>query len=134
MKKKLINIYWFKRDLRLEDNEPLYEASKQSEKLLLIYFLEDKLISDPHYSNFHWNFVKQSIEDINLSIGKKSILFLNCDPIEGFKKISEKYKIKSIYSHMETASSPFLPRAYLNISYSSYFRFFFSSYPKNIII
>ena len=102
MKKKLINIYWFKRDLRLEDNEPLHEASKQSEKLLLIYFLEDKLISDPHYSNFHWNFVKQSIEDINLSLGKKSILFLNCDPIEGFKKISEKYKIKSIYSHMET--------------------------------
>ena len=92
MKKKLINIYWFKRDLRLEDNEPLHEASKQSEKLLLIYFLEDKLISDPHYSNFHWNFVKQSIEDINLSLGKKSILFLNCDPIEGFKKISEKYK------------------------------------------
>ena len=102
MKKKLINIYWFKRDLRLEDNEPLHEASKQSEKLLLIYFLEDKLISDPHYSNFHWNFVKQSIEDINLSLGKKSILFLNCDPIEGFKKISETYKIKSIYSHMET--------------------------------
>ena len=102
MKKKLINIYWFKRDLRLEDNEPLHEASKQSEKLLLIYFLEDKLISDPHYSNFHWNFVKQSIEDINLSLGKKSILFLNCDPIEGFKKISQKYKIKSIYSHMET--------------------------------
>ena len=102
MKKKLINIYWFKRDLRLEDNEPLFEASKQSEKLLLIYFLEDKLISDPHYSNFHWNFVKQSIEDINLSLGKKSILFLSCDPIEGFKKISETYKIKSIYSHMET--------------------------------
>ena len=86
MKKKLINIYWFKRDLRLEDNEPLYEASKQSEKLLLIYFLEDKLISDPHYSNFHWNFVKQSIEDINLSLGKKSILFLNLIQLRDSKK------------------------------------------------
>ena len=99
--KKINKYYWFKRDLRLEDNEPLHEASKQSENFCS-FILEDKLISDPHYSNFHWNFVKQSIEDINLSLGKKSILFLNCDPIEGFKKISEKYKIKSIYSHMET--------------------------------
>ena len=102
MNKKSINIYWFKRDLRLYDNEPLHEASLQGEKLLLVYFLEDKLINDPHYSSFHWNFVKQSIEDINVCLGKKSILFLNCDPIKGLKKISEIYNIKSIYSHKET--------------------------------
>ena len=102
VKKIPINIFWFKRDLRILDNKPLYEASKKNRKLLLVYFLEENLINDPHYSNFHWDFIKQSIEDINISLGKKSILFIRCDPIEGLKKISEIYEIKSIYSHIET--------------------------------
>ena len=102
VKKIPINIFWFKRDLRILDNKPLYEASKKNRKLLLVYFLEENLINDPHYSNFHWDFIKQSIEDINISLGKKSILFIRCDPTEGLKKISEIYEIKSIYSHIET--------------------------------
>ena len=97
-----INVFWFKRDLRILDNLPLFEASETDAKLLLIYVIEDSLLNDKHYSDIHWDFIKQSIDDINKSLGKKSILFVRSDVISALKKINKKFKIQSIYSHQET--------------------------------
>ena len=102
MKLNKINIFWFKRDIRLIDNLPLYHATKNKIPTLLVYFLEEELIKDPHYSDIHWNFVKESIKDIDISLGKKSVLFIKSDPIEAIKKIREKYDINSVFSHQET--------------------------------
>ena len=35
-----INVFWFKRDLRVLDNLPLFEASKKDSKLLLICVID----------------------------------------------------------------------------------------------
>ena len=40
-----------------------------------MYILEEELINDPHYGDIHWNFVKESIKDIDTTLGKKSVLF-----------------------------------------------------------
>ena len=63
--KEEINVVWFKRDLRLEDNEAIYNAFNSNKRTLFLYVLEPSLISDVHYDNRHWNFIKQSIEDLN---------------------------------------------------------------------
>ena len=63
--KEPINIFWFKRDLRLLDNEPLNNAVSQKEKLILIYCFEPSLKKNKHYSTKHWNFIKESINDLN---------------------------------------------------------------------
>ena len=97
-----INIYWFKRDLRIIDNEPLYELSKKNKPILLLYVLEKSLINDKHYSELHWNFIKQSLEDINQYLGKKLILFIKSDVITALTKIKKKIRIDTIHSHMET--------------------------------
>ena len=97
-----INVFWFKRDLRVLDNLPLFEASKKDSKLLLICVIEDSLLNDKHYSDIHWDFIKQSVDDINKYLGKKSILFVRSDVISALKKINKKFKIQSIYSHLET--------------------------------
>ena len=97
-----INIYWFKRDLRIIDNEPLYELSKKNKPILLLYVLEKTLINDKHYSELHWNFIKQSLEDINQYLGKKFILFIKSDIITALTKIKKKFRIDTIHSHMET--------------------------------
>ena len=68
--KEPINIFWFKKDLRLLDNDPLNNALSQKEKLLLIYCFEPSLKKNKHYSNRHWNFVKESINDLNIYLKK----------------------------------------------------------------
>ena len=102
MNKNKINIYWFKRDLRLIDNEALYNATTDSYPILLGYFLDSDLVKDKHYSDIHWNFVKQSILDINKNFKKPMVLFVKCHTLIGLQKLNDLYNINAIYSHYES--------------------------------
>ena len=102
--KEPINIFWFKRDLRLLDNEPLNNAVSQKEKLLLIYCFEPSLKKNKHYSTRHWNFIKESINDLNIYLKNidTHIHTYNKEITDVLKEIQEKFIVKKIFSHNET--------------------------------
>ena len=102
--KEPINIFWFKRDLRLLDNEPLNNAVSQKEKLLLIYCFEPSLKKNKHYSTKHWNFIKESINDLNIYLKNidTHIHTYNKEITDVLKEIQEKFLVKKIFSHNET--------------------------------
>ena len=102
--KEPINIFWFKRDLRLLDNEPLNNAISQKEKLLLIYCFEPSLKKNKHYSTRHWNFVKESINDLNIYLKNVEtwIHTYNKEINDVLKEIQDKFLVKKIFSHNET--------------------------------
>jgi deoxyribodipyrimidine photo-lyase len=102
--KEPINIFWFKRDLRLLDNEPLNNAVSQKEKLLLIYCFEPSLKKNKHYSTKHWNFIKESINDLNIYLKTidTHIHTYNREITDVLKEIQEEFIIKKIFSHNET--------------------------------
>ena len=102
--KEPINIFWFKRDLRLLDNGPLNNAVSQKEKLLLIYCFEPSLKKNKHYSTKHWNFIKESINDLNIFLKNidTHIHTYNKEITDVLKEIQEKFIVKKIFSHNET--------------------------------
>jgi deoxyribodipyrimidine photo-lyase len=104
-----INVVWFKRDLRLRDNSVLQAALSDDVPVLLLYVFEPFVMADPHYSNRHWQFVWQSLEDINTQL--KNLLKENSfikvkvlygEVVEILKEIHQKRGIKGLYSHEET--------------------------------
>ena len=73
MNKEKINLIWLKRDIRLHDNEAISSAIKSGKRFLIFYAFEKILLHDLHYNERHWDFIKQSIVDINKElIGYKS--------------------------------------------------------------
>ena len=98
-----INIVWFKRDLRLTDHRPLKEAIESGLPLLLIYIFEPELLEDSHYSERHWKFVYQSINDLNhqLAAFQTELVMLKGEPTEVLAKILSITTVHSIYSHEE---------------------------------
>ena len=56
-----ISIVWLKRDLRLSDNDAIYNALQLQKRTLLIYAFEPILINDKHYSERHWILLKNSL-------------------------------------------------------------------------
>ena len=102
--KPIINLYWFKRDLRLLDNVPLQMALDDEHPTLLFYLFEPKLYSENHYSERHWNFIKESITDLNTQLKKyeTKIHVYRLNPVNFLKKIIKKYRVNKIYSHIET--------------------------------
>ena len=59
---KEINILWFKKDLRIFDNEALCEALKDND-ILPIYIIEFDIWSQNTHSDRQWQFCKESLID-----------------------------------------------------------------------
>lgn len=102
--KEQINIVWLKRDLRLHDNEAIYNAVKDGKRFLILYVFESILLNDPHYNKRHWDFIKQSIHDINLELQliNSQVLAINSDIKNAINQIQNFYKIHTVFSHQET--------------------------------
>jgi deoxyribodipyrimidine photo-lyase len=103
-KGKDISIVWLKRNLRLHDNEGIYRALKQGIPVLLLYAFEPSLQQDPHYSQRHWDFIKQSITDLNreLTPYRTRVLAVEEEVIPLFSKLQQFWQIRNLYSHQET--------------------------------
>ena len=104
MSKPIINLYWFKRDLRIIDNVPLQMSCDEEGPTLLFYLFEPLLVNDSHYSKRHWNFVKESIIDVNKSLDKykTKVHCYELDVISFLKRVSKYFTINKIFSHTET--------------------------------
>ncbi|WP_178988618.1 cryptochrome/deoxyribodipyrimidine photo-lyase family protein [Winogradskyella schleiferi] len=99
-----INVVWLKRDLRLQDNEAISNALKTGKPTLLLYVFEHMLLNDEHYSSRHFNFIKESIRDLNTQLEpyNTKILAVVSDVTSAFNQIQEFYRVDAVYSHMET--------------------------------
>ncbi|MGB2555197.1 MAG: deoxyribodipyrimidine photo-lyase, partial [Flavobacteriaceae bacterium] len=105
MKKKFeISVFWFRRDLRLEDNIALHRALTSGRKVLLCYLFEPMLQSDLHYSQRHWNFVLKSLNYINeqLQAQNTRVIIAREDIFSFLEKLALHFEIKSLFTNNET--------------------------------
>ncbi|WP_225034672.1 cryptochrome/deoxyribodipyrimidine photo-lyase family protein [Winogradskyella sp. SM1960] len=102
--KEHINVVWLKRDLRLQDNEALSNALRSGKRVLILYVFEHLLLKDAHYSERHFNFIKESLRDLNenLAAHHTKVLTVTSDITSAFNQLQEFYKIDTVFSHVET--------------------------------
>ena len=100
---KDINILWFKKDLRIFDNEALTESLKDRD-IIPIFIIEKELWIQKTYSDRQWQFCKESLLDLRNSLKNigQPLIIRTGKVIEIFEEISKKFNIKGIYSHQET--------------------------------
>ncbi|WP_394224846.1 cryptochrome/deoxyribodipyrimidine photo-lyase family protein [Pseudoalteromonas spongiae] len=96
-----IAVVWLKRDLRLSDHAPLFEAAKTGLPVLLVYCFEDILLDDAHYSARHWRFVSQSLRDMANKLPAGALYVEKGDALAVFQALSFKYGISQVFSHQE---------------------------------
>ena len=99
-----VNIVWFKRDLRFADHAPLELALKLDEPTLMIYLIEPTLLRNPHYRGRHWQFIGQSLEDLQHTaeaLGHR-IEVLEGDAVDVFNEVHRKLGIRRLLSYEET--------------------------------
>ena len=98
-----VNIVWFKRDLRLTDHFPLFNALSSDRPTILLYIFEPSLLNNPHYSERHWRFVWQSLECMNETLAHHGhqVSVMQGEALECFQEIQSKYRIDTVYSHQE---------------------------------
>ena len=79
-----ISIFWFRRDLRLEDNTALNQALLSGEQILPLFIFDDQIINELPVDDPRVNFIYESLSKVNeqLSFKNNSVLCLSGNPIQ----------------------------------------------------
>lgn len=97
-----ISLVRYKKDLRVQDHEPLFEAIQQWNPVIAIYCFEPCITNHPTYSGFHDQIVKESLIDLTIWLESYNIPLLIFDwSVEKILQIFNKYFTISLYSHQE---------------------------------
>ena len=106
-KKSIVNIVWFKKDLRCSDHEPLSSAALSEYPVLPIYVFEPDYWEQTDVSRRHWEFTKQSLEFLRADLASmgQALVFRRGKILEVFESLMKDFQINAIYSHQETGNA-----------------------------
>lgn len=96
-----MNIFWFRRDLRLEDNAGLFHALKSGEEVLPIFIFDENILSQLPKDDARVTFIHQQLTKIQHQLKKlgKSLAVFYGDPFEVYNKILTENEIKTVYTN-----------------------------------
>ena len=99
-----MQIVWFKKDLRIFDNEVFKRASEIG-PIIPLYIFEEDLWKKSKMRMKHYIFLKQSLNDLNSELEKlgQTLVVERNNAENVFKKYKEKYDLKIVWSHQETS-------------------------------
>lgn len=97
------SIFWFRQDLRVQDNTWLFEAVNSSDSVLPVFILDSHLI--PKFgglSDNKFGFIREALEKISSELkdlwGEK-VIVLHGKPEEIIPDLAKKYEIQCVYTN-----------------------------------
>lgn len=102
------NLIWFRNDLRVQDNNSLFQACKTSGKVIGIYFLDPRHFEPNKYGfkkteKFRAKFLLETLRDLKNNLAEKniSLLIVQDLPENVFSKIITEHKIETVFLQKE---------------------------------
>ena len=100
--KEELQIFWFRRDLRLTDNCGLFHALNSGKKVLPIFIFDEDILSKlSSKSDSRVSFIHQELENINRQLQAigSGIAVYHGKPVEVYQKLSEEYAIDTVFTN-----------------------------------
>lgn len=99
-----VNVFWFRRDLRLTDNTGLYYALKEETPVLPIFIFDPNillLLDDK--TDARVTFIHQTLLGLKTQLEAKgsSLYILHSTPEEAFKKLLSEFNVKSVFTNRD---------------------------------
>ena len=94
-----ISIFWFRRDLRLEDNTALYHAITKNKNILPIFIFDENILNELAVNDPRVTFIYQTLLKINtkLKSHNTSVKILKGEPFLVWKSLLQKYNVDAVY-------------------------------------
>ena len=97
-----VTLFWFRRDLRLDDNAGLYHALKETRNVLPVFiFDEDILDKLDDKQDRRLVFIHEALHTIKEQLEGKgsSLLTLHGTPLKAFQQLDRDYVLKAVYTN-----------------------------------
>jgi len=104
MGKQKVSIFWFRRDLRLDDNRGLYHALKSDFPVLPVFIFDQNILKDlSDKKDARVSFIHQELSEINNELKSKGTQLhtFYSTPLNTFKKLLEEYDIREVHTNRD---------------------------------
>jgi deoxyribodipyrimidine photo-lyase len=104
--KQPVVIVWFKRDLRVHDHLPLFEASQSDSAVLPLYVVEPEYWQQPFASRRHWHFIHDCLIELRADLQAlgQGLCVKTGTMLEVLDQLNRKFSLSGMYAHEETAN------------------------------
>lgn len=94
-----INIFWFRRDLRLDDNAGLGAALDSGLPVLPVFIFDQNIIDDLKHDDQRITFIHGSLQKLNNELAGKgsSIIVKTGSPLNAWKEIVSSFNISTVF-------------------------------------
>jgi deoxyribodipyrimidine photo-lyase len=102
--KQEISIFWFRRDLRIEDNAGLYHSLKNNERVLPLFIFDTDILEQlENKKDKRVEFIHLALLELQKTISESgsSLLILKGNTLEIFTDLIKKYTVKNIYTNTD---------------------------------
>lgn len=96
-----MTIFWFRRDLRIEDNTGLYEALHSGNDVLPVFIFDKNILDELPKDDHRVTFIHNLLHNINTQLKKqgKSLAVFYGTPEDIFRKLIKENDIKAVYTN-----------------------------------
>ncbi|MFY0651101.1 MAG: deoxyribodipyrimidine photo-lyase [Cyclobacteriaceae bacterium] len=96
-----INVFWFRRDLRLEDNHGLFEALKDGHSVLPIFIFDKNILEELPKNDARVGFIYDTLIKLNEKLQQygSSILVKHGSPMVVWQELIERYEINAVFTN-----------------------------------
>ncbi|MCX2719791.1 cryptochrome/photolyase family protein [Lentiprolixibacter aurantiacus] len=95
-------LFWFRRDLRIEDNAGLFSALKSGYPVLPLFIFDSEILNSLPEDDARVSFIHQNLQRIRESLKQSaasSLAIFQGKPGEVFQNLLETYDVKSVYTN-----------------------------------
>lgn len=100
--KQPLNIFWFRRDLRLDDNVGFYNALKSDKAVLPIFIFDKEILNELPEDDARVTFIFDTLQKMRKTLQDErdsSIAMFYSTPKEVFKQLVEDYDIDTVFTN-----------------------------------
>ena len=102
--KDTVNIFWFRRDLRLDDNVGFYNALKSEHPVLPIFIFDEEILKKLPKDDARITFIYETLQKMRTKLEDKnnsSIAMFHGEPAIVYKNLLEKYNIDTVFTNRD---------------------------------
>lgn len=94
-----VSVFWFRRDLRLQDNTALNHALASEHPVVPIFIFDKSILRELPRDDARLNFIYDTLRSINDELVKKgsSLLCLHGKPLEVWQELTQTFDIAEVY-------------------------------------
>jgi deoxyribodipyrimidine photo-lyase len=98
-----VTVFWFRRDLRLNDNTALNLALARGRKVLPIFIFDTTILNDLEEDDARVNFIHETLLEINLELNKygSSLLIKKGKPIKVWQEILAEFDVEEVFANKD---------------------------------